>query len=365
LKLSLILGENDKGSLTSKMKIVPLRYYKPWKTYFAVLVEHSRTGVYPVKELVDLLFKKYKEIPLLICQPKYDGIHCIGSHYRGKVKIFTEDGHDITHRVPTIAEALKKLPDVVVEGELEGYKEGRHVPRELVIGKIHERKPITDLDLVFTIFELPWLKGKNLTKETNLTRLRLLHKLPITQSSINPKPPLNKVPYILAKTRAGLQKAANKFCSVKHFEGMVCKFADGLYDPSSKYPYLIKFKKFLTVAVIISEVIPTKKQGIYNYEVCLAFDPSDNIDPQTIRTVKGRKYTRLAKTYNTSLKFNVGDVITLRAFNFSLTKVRRGSATYIRVSAYAPQVDKKISGRPNTVKEVIRVAKAFGILHED
>jgi len=347
------------------MQISPLRFYKPWKTYFAVLVEHSRTGTYPVKDLIDLLFKKYGEIPLLITEPKMDGVHCEIHKKGNRVRIFTEDGNDITRRLPSIVMALKKLPDLVVEGELEGYKEGRHVPRESVIGKIHERKPIEGLDLVLTLFELPWLEGENLTKKTNLFRLRALYKLPISQASINPKPPLNKVPYILAKTRAGLQKAANKFCSVKHFEGMVCKFADGLYDPSSKYPYLIKFKKFLTVAVIVSDVFPTKKRGIYNYEVCLAFDPSDNIDPNTIRKIAGKQFAKLAKTYNTTLKFKVGDTITLRAFNFSLTRVKRGAKEYIRLSAYAPQVDKKITGRPNTVKEVLKVAKAFGILHED
>ena len=350
------------------MKITPLKYYKPWKTYFAVLVEHSKTKRYPVDKLIQLLTDKYGKIPLLICEPKYDGVRCELHKVGEKVKIFTEDGNEITHALPTIVEAVRehKLPDLVVEGELEGYKNGRHVPRELVIGEIHEkRRGPSDFDFVFTIFELPWLEGENLTERTNLERLRLLYKLPISQASLNPKPTLNKVPYILAKTRNTLQRAANKFCSIKHFEGMVCKFADGLYDPKSKYPYLIKFKKFLTVATIISRVFPTKKPGIYNYEVCLDFDPSDNIDPDWIRIINGRKYARLAKTYNTSLKFKVGDVIALRAFNFSLTKVTKNGREYIRLSAYAPQVDRKIAGRPNTVKEVLETARAFGILHED
>lgn len=333
-------------------------YFKPNKSYIAVLIRLNRPMRFNVDTLYSTIVREFKSFPLLIAEPKYDGADVEVIKRRDRIRIYTEDGSLVTGRLPTIVEALRKVKkDFTCLGELEKYVEGRHRPREEVSGYLHSRGRIDDKDFIITLYDILYLNGKDVSKEFALRRVKLLYGLGVGQSALTPKPPLNVVPYLLCKTRASLQKAAATYCPLKHFEGMVLKVANfGYWDK----PYLIKFKKFMAVLAIVVRVY-VNRGGSYNYDVALI--PHPNADPREIRRIKDRKYQFFAKTYNTSIKCKVGDVVELRLFSAKLKKTEAG----IVFHAYGPQVAERkgMWKRPNTVREVIDACRYYGILHTD
>ena len=99
--------------------------------------------LYSVDSLIELVDKKPEWYEKKIAvQCKYDGIHCRIDCKGGRVKIWTEEGNEITDKCPTIASEFKEIckgHDVVVTGELESWENKKHMARQLTTGIIHSK----------------------------------------------------------------------------------------------------------------------------------------------------------------------------------------------------------------------------------
>ncbi len=105
---------------------------------------------------------------------KFDGYRIQMRVENGDVTLKTRKGLDWTAKFPAIAEAARKLPDCMVDGEIvalnrEGAPDFASLQAALSEGK-------TD-DLVFFAFDLLFLEGRDLRRDTVVARKRLLQDL--------------------------------------------------------------------------------------------------------------------------------------------------------------------------------------------
>jgi hypothetical protein len=119
---------------------------------------HLKFEEYLIENLIQVVNTHWDYEKKIAVQRKYDGIHCRADHSKdGKVVIFTEEGNDITEKVPTIADELKEIckgKDVVITGEIESWEDGKHNPRQETTAIIHTKgiHP-KEKTLLFNIFD--------------------------------------------------------------------------------------------------------------------------------------------------------------------------------------------------------------------
>jgi bifunctional non-homologous end joining protein LigD len=103
---------------------------------------------------------------------KFDGYRAIAFKSAGKLNLRSRNDNDMAARYPTIAKALAKLPDnTVVDGELVALDEDDRPSFNLLQNYGNSSGP-----LLFFIFDLLVLSGRDLKQETLETRRGLLEK---------------------------------------------------------------------------------------------------------------------------------------------------------------------------------------------
>jgi len=107
---------------------------------------------------------------------KFDGYRVIARLDKGKVRIFTRNGHDWTERFRAIADALQRLPvpRAVLDGEVvvldaDGSTSFRRLQEGLSAGR--------SAGFVFVAFDLPYLVEHDLTRVPQLERKTALRQL--------------------------------------------------------------------------------------------------------------------------------------------------------------------------------------------
>jgi len=100
--------------------------------------------VYEIDKLIEIVNARpeWYESKIAV-QRKFDGIHCRIDHAKdGKVCIFTEEGNEITSKLPTITSEIKEIckdHDTVFTGELESWEDGKHNPRQMTTAIVHSK----------------------------------------------------------------------------------------------------------------------------------------------------------------------------------------------------------------------------------
>jgi len=152
-------------------RIVPFRYFMPQKA----IVGYRENEMYSIPELLQTI--KKEDYPFIV-DMKFDGARAIITKVKDKVQIQSEDGGIWTERFPTIVEEMKKLDidEVIFDCEITGSTKDRpHWGRSDVAGYAHATEsPIDDSPFVANIHTLLWLNGKDLHKETEINRKKLL-----------------------------------------------------------------------------------------------------------------------------------------------------------------------------------------------
>lgn len=120
---------------------------------------------------------------------KYDGYRLFGCKAGGEVRLYTRRSHDWTDRFGVVAESVAQIParECVVDGEVCVVDErGRPSFGALQawLASAAVGKPL-DASVVYAVFDLLWLDGRDLRKEPIEMRRELLDDL-----VRNPKPPM-------------------------------------------------------------------------------------------------------------------------------------------------------------------------------
>jgi DNA ligase D-like protein (predicted ligase) len=152
---------------------------------------------------------------------KFDGYRCVAIKSNGKVRLYSRNGNDFTDRYVSITKALSALSDeTAIDGE--------------VVALDHNGRPSFNTlqnhgsagaPLLFYIFDLLFLNGKNVMEETLMKRRELLerHVLPRLAEPIRYSPELKA-------SLGDLIKSVN----AQGLEGLIAKRRDGKYEPGAR-----------------------------------------------------------------------------------------------------------------------------------
>lgn len=277
---------------------------KLFRPFYQAKPTHGRKPnvIYSYDGLMDVVNKEWpdwKEKGIWF-NPKKDGI-TIQVHKQGdKVKIWTEDGSDITSRIPHIVEQVSKKPgDWIVIGELEWYKDGKHKPRAdasgIVNAKTHPEKP----NIVLTLYD-KFYHGKDIHKLTYCERKKELDK-------INPTDNIKIIKQRLVKSNSEFKSAFNWALSIPGSEGAMLKLASAQINLGPSTDAMIKYKheRFLTGRV--KAVHPVSGAKAWNYDIVVdgeKFEPKEGTSKRT-----SRKDTYVGRTYNTGIRTKAGSLV--------------------------------------------------------
>jgi len=349
-------------------KVEPLRFVIPLKGYrayyrFAELVP----------EVVETWFKPEQFKQGVAVQKKYDGVHCLFMKKGDKIIFRTEDGEDVTNRIPSIvAWAKKHLPyAITLDCETELWLEGRHRPREEISGYLHAKGRPDDRGVVLNVFdcvyfydesikhhELPGTVG-DLHKKPYEVRLRYLKLIDWPQSTDKaPKTPgFNLTPTFIAKTPEELIKYVKQLSKEIASEGAVVKSLDMTYELDGLTEHMLKFKKMAELHAIVVEARETRTKGVYTLFVGLRIPPKWNVPKREIREVNGKKYMYIGKTFNVKGYKKPGTIVSISFHTLNHYKDRKTDEEWIRI--YEPKFlgVRERQTVPDDAEEAISIAK--------
>jgi DNA ligase-1 len=197
-----------------------------------------------------------RDRPELWLQEKYDGIraqlHVGWDAGRLRAAIFSRDSRDITEQFTDVsAAALKLQEDVILDGEILAYEEGRFLRFFDLQKRLGRREPDlfmqAEVPIVYMVFDLLWIDGVSLLKQPLRERLRRLGELQLP-------PGLRLAPMRVARSVGEVETAFEDSRKAGH-EGLVMKDPDSVYSPGRRGLAWMKFKKHLeTLDVVVVAV---------------------------------------------------------------------------------------------------------------
>jgi len=215
---------------------------------------HGRTKgeIYSVDSVIETIKSRKKDWykANIAVQNKFDGVHCQADKKGSVVRVWTEDGTEITKNCPSIVKALAFSSfDFKVIGEMELWKEGKHQNRAITAGVLNTK--VADPDessLIFNLFDCLFHNSSDIHLLGYFERLRQLKNLNLVKSII--KLAETKI----VKTEKALRDAITYFSKQDGSEGAYLKKLDFPYLLSGKTLENIKFKNELAVDVQIVKI---------------------------------------------------------------------------------------------------------------
>lgn len=353
-------------------RIIPGRAFYPLKTDIGPIMGYRKLEVFSkesFKEVVEK-FKKRKKIdyfPPMYASKKYDGNRVVIHKYGEKVLIYSDDGVDLTSRLPNTSKELLRfnIKNLVLDCELEMWDGKTKFPREMVAGWLHSNKdPDKEANVIINVFDCLYFEDDDLHNKPLKERLQFLDKVPFKQSTDsypNLKFRFNKTPNYLIENYEEAWKIIEYLSSQPYSEGVMLKLADSTYPLNGRTSEWIKFKIYAELHVVVIDKKETKTKGVYNYLVGIL---AENSNVKEKVEINGLILTPIGWIYNTKEKLEIGDVITEKIHSLNLYKHKDGS---ISISHYEPIFYEKRERdyrQVDSVSSAIKIGKDAGILTE-
>jgi predicted nucleotidyltransferase len=210
---------------------------------------HGRTKgeIYSIDSVVDTIKSRKKdwfEVNIAV-QKKFDGVHCQADKKGDTVRIWTEDGTEITKNCPTLIKELAEF-----SSEIELWKEKKHQNRAITAGVLNTKEVHPDEKfLVFNLFDCLFHKSQDIHMSPYSERLHHLKSFLFVK-----KEGVKLAETRIVKTESELRAALDYFSKLEGSEGAYLKKLDFPYSLSGKTTENIKFKNELSVDVQIVKV---------------------------------------------------------------------------------------------------------------
>jgi DNA ligase-1 len=180
------------------------------------------------------------------------------------VEIYSRDLRNMTHQFADLGRAAKAFGDaVILDGELLAYSEGRKLTffdLQKRLGRKTEDDLFlgsSDIPVIFRAFDLLWLNGESLLRETLRRRRDLLEGVQLPAS-------FELTPITWVDSPEAIE-AAFKAARERGNEGLIAKDATSLYTPGRRGLAWLKLKKELAtldVVVVGAESGHGKRAGV-------------------------------------------------------------------------------------------------------
>jgi DNA ligase 1 len=219
-------------------------------------------------------------------EDKYDGIRCQLHHAGGRVALYSRDLNDVTEQFPEIVGAASHVPEVILDGEVLAFAEGRVLPFADLQKRLGRRAPSAAILQEIPVIYVAWdvlLHGEESTLDTPLReRRRRLEDLALGDG------------FALAHLQpaVGAGQVDERFAAarVRRNEGLMLKDPDSAYTPGRRGLAWLKLKRpldTLDVVVVGAEWGHGKRRGVLSDVTFAVRGPDD-----ALLTV-GKAYTGL------------------------------------------------------------------------
>jgi bifunctional non-homologous end joining protein LigD len=193
--------------------------------------------------------------PNWVFETKWDGFRAVAVAAPGRASLYSRNGNDISRKYPSVCAALAGIKhEAVLDGELVALDENGRSRFQLLQNA--EREPAR---LLYCVFDLLYLDGKDLRGKTLLERKAALEK-------ILPKSPL--LLYSAHVVGEGI-KAFNRAKRVGE-EGVMAKLANGRYYSGTRSREWLKFKASQEQEVVIVGFTAPRRSRQYFGSLVLA-----------------------------------------------------------------------------------------------
>lgn len=187
-----------------------------------------------------------------IFEPKIDGTRCIAHVSKDGVLLQNRRLIDITYRYPEIESSLDGAKDLILDGEISVFSNGRPDFSALAIREHQLHKKKIDylskaVPASYIVFDIIGLKGKTIME------LPLCQRKKILKEELQENDSVTIVDY-LPREGDSYFKAAVKM----GLEGIMAKRDASSYQPGARSPDWIKIKKGLTVDLVVGGYIAGK-----------------------------------------------------------------------------------------------------------
>jgi len=264
---------------------------------------------YRPEKAIEFAFSK---APIWACEKKFNGFRAVIHKKGNDVKIFSDQGKDITFPFPTVERQAMAASeeDFIIDCELVPYLGRKPLGRSEAakyIGSVKSHKDINDSQVVFHAFDCLYY-GKDITDSPWFERKNYLKKLRFSNN-------LKMVASIIVDSKDEMYKAIRMFSNMVGSEGCMLKKYDGKYFAGKETNEWIKYRTLLPLRVTVLEVNEVKggsKARNYTVGIKLSKAEAEKINQKYVQEVNKVKYLKLGNTFNTSLvahKFNVLDLL--------------------------------------------------------
>jgi len=316
-------------------------FYQPKPTHGRNVGE-----IYSVDSLVDIVTELWPRDVGIFVGKKYDGTTNQLYKKGDEVKIFSEDGSDLTENLPTIVDQARKIHEAnfIVIGELEVWINGKHQPRAVSAGVVGHKGDEDEPHVRLTLYDLLYL-DEDIHKESYAERRKRLIKF---KDNGNIKVSRDEP---LVRSAKELKRVVDLQSKRAGSEGAMLKLADKEYELDESTKWMIKFKnEYALNAKVITRYQIKGSDDTYYYACALKDSPY------------------VGKTFNTGLKLDPGDVIRVIFADISEYYDKRLGTTWFNwwaphVSESARVIEK--GGKVDTAKKAHElVLKTSGRIQE-
>ena len=317
-----------------------------------------RRRFYQVDEIVRYMFETGEKYAV---EKKFNGFRGVIHRSGDRVKIFSDQGKDITSAFPTIVDEAKKFSkrNFIVDVELVLYKNKKPQGRAEIakyIGAVKSGKKIDDSGMVAHVFDCVYYDDKPIND------LKWYERKKILNSQFKDTSHIKKVHSILVTTPEEAERAIKGCDAMLGSEGAMVKRFEGIYTPNKKTDAWIKFRHEVPIKARVIEVHRVKgEEHGWNYTV--GIDLSERqlnvVNEKYVVDLDGKKVLRLGNTFNTSIRASVGDVLRILVEEI-WRHVKDGKFRY---SIHKPDVDANLGRNvsTSTVKELDDYVVARGL----
>lgn len=325
--------------------------------------KHGVSLFYDLKELMENI--KPSQDSKYFIEEKFDGFRGILHKKGNEVKIFSDQGKDITDAFPTIVEQAKEISDkdFIFDGEIVPYNEkgeslGRRGLMEF-IGAIRSGKKLDDSRIVYNAFDVVYFNDKPINDLKLYERKKILETLKFKKN-------IKNVPSLLIDNSDDLKKAIDLVKSYAKSEGAVLKQHESLYLTSGSTDQWIKFRKVRDVHVRVIAIHKVEGTDAYNYECGvdiakgdIAVEKAKGINPKYIKKIDDKLLMTFGNTFNTLQKFDIGDII-----DVDVQEIWKHESSYgTRYSWHKPNVRFKSERKEtSTFDDLDSIVDSIGIL---
>jgi DNA ligase 1 len=205
--------------------------------------------------------------PTVYVEDKFDGIRAQLHRNHERAEIFSRDLRRITGQFPELAaQARKFAPDVIVDGEIVAFEEGRRLTffdLQKRLGRKNDGADLfagaaADVPVAFIIFDLLWLNGRSLLKVPLRERRELLREIELPAQ-------FQAAEIFPAHSPAEIEGLFQQARKQRSNEGLMVKDPASFYSPGRRGLYWFKLKKELAtldVVVVAAELGHGKRNKV-------------------------------------------------------------------------------------------------------